>query len=90
MERIVEGRTLDFGLEKPLSVESSVVCSVGAWKKRCLTIEMMEAWLVKFQREADYQILHVKKLWLSAQLELKNWLINKRPDPLNKMFALLG
>lgn len=43
----------NFGLQKSLSVESSVNRSVGAWEIRVLrAVQRMETWLVMFQREA--------------------------------------
>jgi hypothetical protein len=48
---IVEGIG-NSGLEKPLSFESSMGYSVGAWKMEMLrAVKKMEARLVKFQRE---------------------------------------
>jgi hypothetical protein len=42
----------NLGLEKPLSVESLVDCSIGALETRMLrAVHKMEAWFVKFQRE---------------------------------------
>ena len=42
-----------------------------------------EAWLVTFHREAKMLQGHLcEKSVVSGQLELKNWLINKRPEPL--------
>lgn len=43
-----------FGREKPLSVESSVGCSVEARKIQILiAVQKMEAWIVKFQRKIE-------------------------------------
>jgi hypothetical protein len=49
--RIVKG-LLNFELEEPLSVKSFVECSLVSWKIRLLrAMQMMEVWLVKFQRK---------------------------------------
>ena len=46
-------RLWNFGLEKPLSVKSSVGHSLGAWKVRILRgLQKIEAWHVQCQREA--------------------------------------
>ena len=47
--KIVEGLS-NFGLEKPLSVQSPMSASVGAWKIRMWRAHViMEAWLVNLQ-----------------------------------------
>lgn len=52
-DNVFGGKTLKHGLEKSLSFESPVSYSVIAWKRRILrAVRMIEAWLVRFQREA--------------------------------------
>ena len=46
----------NFGLDDPFNIKSLVEGSVGAWKIMLRTVQKMEAWLVKFQRE-DLKIL---------------------------------
>lgn len=54
------GRTLEFGREKLLYVESLVSYSWRDWKIRMWrAVQMMEAWLAKFQREAKSLLGHL-------------------------------
>lgn len=61
--RIVEG-ILELGLEKPLSVQNLVCCSVGGWKKRMLReIQMMEAWLMRCQWKFESHLKTLLGVW---------------------------
>lgn len=83
MGRIVEG-LCNFELEKPLSVKSSVSCSSVTWKTIILrAIQMMEAWLGKFGREAKVLLSFcVNNLWFESARAKESAVINKRPEPL--------
>ena len=66
----------NFGIEKPLRVDISMSYSVGAWKISMLRIiQMMEAWLVTFQKEVKTPTgLLCEESVVFRQLEVKNCL----------------
>ena len=78
------GRFWNFGLEKPLSIQSLVSCSVGAWKiQMSKAVQNTEAWPVAFQREtkdSTWPSVWESGVW-SAGAE-KSAMTNKRPEPL--------
>jgi hypothetical protein len=48
------GSIWNLGLEKPLNTQSSIGCSVEAWKTKTLkAMQTMETWLEKFQNKQD-------------------------------------
>lgn len=51
---------MEFGARKAISIDSSVSFSVGTWKVRRLkAVQIKEAWLVKFYREAKFLLGHL-------------------------------
>lgn len=66
----------DFGLEKPLSSQTLVSCSVGTSRTLLREMQMVEAWLVKFQEKlrlpgslpgAIWEVFSMKKLWFMVR-----------------------
>jgi hypothetical protein len=43
----------NFGLEDSFRIKSSIRCCVGTWKIMFQTVQKMEAWIMKFQRENE-------------------------------------
>lgn len=78
------GSVQDLGLEKPLNTQSSIGCSVEAWKTKILkAMQTMEAWLEKFQNNQDSsRAICVIKYQESVNLSAKLAMI-KRLEPLH-------
>jgi hypothetical protein len=82
----VEG-LLNFGPEDPFTGKNFVKCCVGAWKIMLKTVQKMEAWLVKFQREEFFRaiaslIVKILLFWLAGAEE--STVINKIPELLKQ------
>lgn len=64
----------NFRLEKLLSIESSVGCFVGDLEIRMLrSVQMMEAWLVKFHREVLNTLLGPFTVLNGNSVILESW-----------------
>lgn len=70
------GERSDFGLEKPLSSQTLVSCFVGTSRTLLGETQMVEAWLVKFQRKlriperlprAIWEVFCMKELWFMVR-----------------------
>lgn len=70
---------LNLGVEKPLNVQNSVDCFIGAKKVNLRAGLMIKLWLVKFQKKAELYQGHLhdvlcQKSVVSGWMQLKSWL----------------
>ena len=86
----------NFGIEDLLGVKTSDRCCVGVWKIMLRTVQKIEAWLVKFQREDErllsgpllFWSLIILWFWLAGAEE--SAVINKIPELLKQNLYISG